>query len=151
MTKLPILVQAQGTDVCPQMTPQFRDGGKAWEPLHPVVSDTSVPGNSASGCISQVTPGSTAATRMLSPLSGGAVNSSDVRPSPSERAQAVLARANRQDHSSPAQIPPPSNNTSLTEQPSLMPMASLLERCAFFQWCSAYNLDTNVVLSCTVS
>jgi hypothetical protein len=113
------------------MTPNLNnDGGKAWEPLHPVVSDSSVPGNSASGCLSQVTPGSTAATRMLSPLSGGAVNSSDFRLSPSERAQAVLARASRLDHNNPAQIPAPSNNNSLSEQPSLMPMASLLERCA---------------------
>jgi hypothetical protein len=93
-------------------------------------SDTSMPANSASGCFSQKTPGSTAANRMLSPLSAGAVNSADAfRPSPSERAKAVLARASRIEHSSPAQVPQPSNNTSLTEQPSLIPMSSLLERC----------------------
>lgn len=105
------------------------EGATGAAPLHPVVSDCSVPGNSASGCVSLTTPGSTAASRMLSPFSGGAVNSSNFRPSPSERAKAVLAQASRQEHTSPAQIHPPSNNTSLTEQPSLMPMASLLERC----------------------
>lgn len=112
------------------MTPRLDTGESGGHPLQPVASDTSMPANSASGCVSQVTPGSTAATRMLSPLSGGAISGPDFGPSPSERATAVLARASRHGHTSPAQIPPPSNSTSLAEQPSLMPMARLLEKCA---------------------
>jgi hypothetical protein len=113
-------------DLC--VTPPTAAASHACKPLQPVASDTSMPATSNS-CPSQMTPGSTAA-RHLSPLSAGVVNGPEAKPSPSDRAAAVLARVGRLDHF-PEDVPALTDgnaSASLIEQPSMVIMGSLMER-----------------------
>lgn len=134
-------------DVC--VTPPVAAVSHACKPLQPVASDTSMPATSTS-CPSNITPGSTAA-RHLSPLSAGVVNGPEAKPSPFDRAAAVLVRAGRLDQhrtsrDGPVPLADGNASASLIEQPSMVIMGSLMERWAL-QGCLAPHADAHAVVS----